>query len=332
MKFLKNLMLSALLLTGACNKTNLELKTQAEINAYPSPKKHNLQENKMNNSEIRFGVLGDIHYQIENAKKIAEKFSKMNLDYILINGDLSKSNIDYMFLSEKQGIIDALTPFIELGKPVYCVPGNHESIRIYSETIKELKEKYPNINDLSSLNSVDLNGVNLIGVKTKGVFPSGAYVPDSEIDKINKNNLPQDDDPVLLLSHVPPRFNHREAIDEFFGIKLESGRRVKYPLTVERIIYEGQKFDRIKPKNLGKKELAEKIKETRISFGISGHFHPAYGGCDLEKNIKQGEYSSELFVNPGAVKYLRAGVLTIKGKEAKYELLDLRENEENKGR
>lgn len=274
-------------------------------------------------SEIKLGVAGDIHNRHEKAAKIAEKFSELNVDCIILTGDYSKSYLDYMFTSEREGLIKALTPFLKTGKPVCTVPGNHEGKGVYLDTIKDLQKEYRNLLDISGGSCVDLNGVNLIGFGTGGLILPGGFSLKQEIKSLDEKIFSIDNDPVLIVSHMPPKFKHYEAIDSFFSLKLENGKTVWYPMEVEDVIYRGEKAEKINLSHKGEKELTDLIVKHNIKFGAFANFHPSYGANDLEKNIPEGKYSQSLFVNPGAVRYGRAAVLTIRGRQAKYEKIDI---------
>ena len=164
--------------------------------------------NKINEiNELRFGVVADIHGEKEKAEKIALQFSSQNLDAILIAGDISRYFNDKKNIPENEEIKNSLIPFLETGKPVYVIAGNHETKKNYFKTIKELSQKYNNLFDLAELKYADLKGVNLFGVSGGTQTPGNGFKINEQIKSIDDAVFSLDKDPVLMISHIPPKFN-----------------------------------------------------------------------------------------------------------------------------
>ena len=67
---------------------------------------------------VKLLVASDLHGDIFQVRKLAEKGKKENIDAVILCGDIADSSMNI------EGMIG---PFKELKKPVMFVPGNHES-------------------------------------------------------------------------------------------------------------------------------------------------------------------------------------------------------------
>ncbi|MDP3027092.1 MAG: metallophosphoesterase, partial [Nanoarchaeota archaeon] len=267
----------------------------------------------------------DIHNKKEKAEKIAQIFKEKNLDGIIISGDMIRTLLNLINLQEKKQIKDSLLPFLETGKPVYIIAGNHETKNDYFSAMKELGKKYCNLFDLATLDYVDLNGVNIFGVSGwDNPFPPGCFSVKKEIKNVDRRVFSLDKDPILMISHMPPKFQHKGAIDCVYWVKSENNKIVKSRHAGEQAVYQGKAIERINPINNGKKELTDLIVEGNIDFSVSGHYHMNPGANNFEKNIPKNEFSEKLFMSPGAAQYDMAGILTIEKDKAKYELLKIK--------
>lgn len=320
MNKLKSLLAAAILFLGGCASNNSYLSSR---NITLEQKTYSVSQNIVReetpNGEIRFGFVSDIHNKKEKAEKIAQIFKEKNLDGIVIAGDMAET-----LLNEKKQIKDSLLPFLETGKPVYVIAGNHETKNDYLSAMNELGKKYSNLFDLATLNYVDLSGVNIFGVSGwDKPFPLGCFSVKKEIENVDKRVFSLDEDPVFMISHMPPKFQHKEAIDCIYWVKLENNKIVKSRHAGEKVLYE-EGGEKINPRNSGKKELTDLIVEGNIDFSVSGHYHMNPGANNFEKNIPENEFSEKLFMSPGAAQYDMAGILTIEGDKAKYELLKIK--------
>ncbi len=68
--------------------------------------------------KLKILAAGDFHGDIKIAKSLAEKAVKENVDLVILNGDIVEED-------KTSGIIG---PFVEKGKKVIIIPGNHETI------------------------------------------------------------------------------------------------------------------------------------------------------------------------------------------------------------
>ncbi|MBR9705836.1 hypothetical protein GOV14_02255 [Candidatus Pacearchaeota archaeon] len=322
---LKNILTGALLFFVGCSSTpsitpledkilmlnNIPYKQSANVITDQGPKK----------DELVFGVVSDLHAEPIKAQKLAEKLNSFNVDGFLIAGDEVKK---YGGSSLPNDVAMELTllPFLKTQKPVYLIAGNHESKSVYSKTVSKLSKSYSNLVDLTKIDYVDLKGVNFFGISGG---PFGGFSVNTERKKVNKEVFSLDDDPVLMLSHVPAKFSHTGAVDSTYDVvDNDSGKKTTNRHKGEDLIYSGANVKRINSRNKGDKSLTSFIHENDIDLGISGHYHTNWGANDFEKNLPEGVYHEKLFLNPGAGKFDRAAILTIKDNTAKYELVKIK--------
>jgi len=248
-----------------------------------------------NNETTKYGVLSDIHGDIENLNRFLDRFQKDDIHAILILGDsvlnehlygLKDSKDDALEMKE---VLDAvLESFPET--PIYIIPGNHETKKSYTDVINQFKQNNQNSNliDLNSQRYVDGDVVDLISlpgyyIGSPYMEDDGYLISDEAMQNVSKFDA-MADSPVLFISHGPPKGINKDSIDY-----TNNG------------------------KNVGSEEMLNEIKENKIKFGLFGHIHEAYGATDISGNvIEEGEFVSELLFNPGSVKDGRAGIMFIK--------------------
>ncbi len=83
----------------------------------------------MENKKTRILVASDLHGDSRRARKLADIARKKNVDLVVIAGDITHFDIDST---------NMIGPFLEKGKKVLFVPGNHDS----PATAEFLAEKY----------------------------------------------------------------------------------------------------------------------------------------------------------------------------------------------
>src|SRR3989344_5403667 len=109
------------------------------------------QKTKKPEKEKRTKILaiGDIHGDTGLVKKLAEKAKKENVDLVILAGDIT-----LMENSTK----NLIGPFIQAGKKVLLLHGNHEGIA----TIDFLSELYPDTKNLHGY-SISHNDIGIFG-------------------------------------------------------------------------------------------------------------------------------------------------------------------------
>lgn len=230
-------------------------------------------------------------------------FEKADVDAIVIGGDSSSEP-------------DALDQILEyLGKatnrPLLIVAGNMErGAALNYAVLKQRKAGATHLLNLDVVRRYDGDGVDVLGLggyhdKAYLHLAGGCIYKEKDIDALERAAAAADD-PVVLLTHGPPRQKGQQAIDYVPGAD-----------------------------NVGDPHLTELINKAKISFGIHGHILEAAGrATDASgKPLPQKKPHPALFVNQGSANplpwklndgttsYGLAALLTIDGKKASYEIL-----------
>ena len=333
MKFKELITLGLISLLGtslyACNNdTNIESKLK---NDKPIVRTINNQEymfeghkvtqlNSDDDTTARYGVISDIHGEITKLRLVSEKFANMDLDGIILPGDLSNNeSLRYGIKdknSNKQEILNVLTHVASTGLPIFVIPGNHETNDDYSSAMKLAQEKFSNIIDMTEyrvFDGDDVDFVSLPGYQTKTAagrkfIPDTGFWADPNFIKKTGRYSEELDDSIILITHGAGYTNN----DGKYG-----------PATISN------------GKDVGDKTTTEMIKEHNINFVLSGHIHEAggYASTHEGKSIKPGEWAEQFSVNFGSLQKWKnlngqtydgmAGIISIDKKESKYDMLIL---------
>ena len=255
--------------------------------------------------EVRLGVLSGIK-ELDKATKIAldeffARFKKDKVEAILLGGDSAENELD---------LEDVLSYVAAQQLPTYAVIGNWESRAPFNRAIRAVGKEHPNLVNMDLVRRLSAEAfevVSLGGYMDKGyVKSSGACLYKPEDARGIAALAKQASQPVILLTHGPPRQSGKLAIDFVPGAG-----------------------------NVGDKDLTAAITEAKIPFGVHGHILEAGGrATDLAgKPLPAGKFHPALFLNPGAAtalpwkmndgktSYGTAAILTIRGKAASYEIL-----------
>lgn len=255
--------------------------------------------------ELRFGVVAGIkELNGPNRKALRgffDKFLDAGVFGVIVGGDSG---------TDRATLEPVFTWLAKHQLPVFVVAGNWESVGAFNDTLRSISKDYPNVINMDLARRVDLDGVDLVSM---GGYLDRAYAKDSGACIYSKDELDgirglagECDDPVVLVSHGPPRQDGSDAIDFVPGVG-----------------------------NVGDAEMAAAISESRIRYGIFGHILEAGGRATNEegREVAPGQASKALFLNPGLVaarvQKLNAGgsshglaaILTLRRTSASYEVL-----------
>lgn len=171
----------------------------------------------LEDSLIKVGIVSDIEGAIPNANSSAKKLKKENIDAIIIAGDcyenenIRKNPLYPNSVDNSEEMFEGIKPYAELGKPVFIIPGNHETQKVYSKTIKKLKKDYPNVFDINN-KTIDLQGLNLVGM---GGYHNQKFMPREGFEtnyKKSKNALVEfqsQGEYIIFVTHGPPKSNRK---------------------------------------------------------------------------------------------------------------------------
>lgn len=269
-------------------------------------------------NQATYGIISDAHGEAKKAKFFAEEFKKRGVDGIILTGDLpSNEGLRYGRTDsrvDKAEIKEVLEAVAQTGLPIFVIPGNHEQKPDYTQALAEVTAKYDNVIDMTGLrvfNGDDLDFVSLPGYQTFKI-PGRQFIPDNGywakpefIQSTGKlrNGL---DDAVVLITHG-------------CGKTGSPG-----PAT----IYNGR--------DVGDETTTQMMKENNIPFAVCGHIHEAGGLAATYdgKPVRQGEWAKQFSANFGGLEPWRnvdgttyngmAGILTVKGDQAKFDVLLLK--------
>lgn len=262
-----------------------------------------------------YGVISDIHGEVEKAKLFAEEFKKEGVDGIIIPGDLpNNETLRYGrrdSKNDKTEIKEVLEAVAQTGLPIFVIPGNHERRTDYESALAEIKTKYDNVIDMTQfrvfdgddVDFVSLPGYQTLMVGRRKFIPDDGYWAKPSAVRATGELRGGLDDSVILIAHGAGKTNARAG-----------------PGT----IYNGQ--------DVGDVTTTEMMKKYNIPFAVVGNIHEA-GGLAATfdgKSVKQGEWAKQFIANFGGLerwKHLNgetyngmAGILTVKGDEAKFEM------------
>ncbi len=262
---------------------------------------------KDEDNQVRYGVLADPHGEYETVRALVQKFQERKVDGVLVAGDLAQHfRNSYSDEEEMRRVLEELAKF---EGPVYVIPGNHDLKREYGAAFEDLS-KFPNVIDLSRTRVVDGDDADIVScpemddhfsMDYRGGFIGSCTELGSLVQQTNSTRI--------LLSHRPPLGSGASGIDYVPNTQ----------------------------KNVGDEQLRRDMQAYGIRIGIFGHIHEAgRRATTLDgKVVSAGEYSPELLFNPGPASSWgfmlatgtatsgSAGILTIQGDKAKYELVEL---------
>jgi len=228
-----------------------------------------------------------------NLESIRKWFAKKAVSFVLVAGDTGMSGGD---VAEALGVLAAS------GVPVFDIIGNREGLGYYEQGIKAAQEAHRNVFDLDKVRRIDTPVLDVVSLP--GYFnprylhaEDGCLYQPADVAAL-ADIVKACDSPVLLISHGPPQQKGPLALD----------------WTSES-------------QNVGDPDITKVLADLKIPFGVFGNIHEAGGrATDLsgEHLIRPRELSPSLYVHPGPADAVEmAGVLTVKGGKAKYEILRL---------
>lgn len=242
----------------------------------------------------------------ENLKQMIAWFKQEHVDAITITGDLGDTTADI------EAVLRDVAP---IGVPVLAIIGNRECSTDFTTAVGNVQKEFKNIinmNEVRVFNADDVSIVSLPGYHNKNYLhcAEGCLYGANHVQDLS-NVAAKATGPVrVLISHGPPMMSGGNALDR---------------------IPEGT--------NEGSKDLAAfmKANSALFPFGLFGNFVEAgrrATNLTGDQTIAPEQFVGELYMNPGPAdrvsiaqldKNLRgvAGLLHVKGKQAKYKLFSI---------
>lgn len=276
-----------------------------------------LSAKAVGNGSIRIGAVTDIKENtpenLENLEEFVAWFKKEKVDVIVVAGD---TGMDKMQIEAALGVL------AKVSVPVLNIIGNRESLKEYDQAMASVRKQHKNVFDLNSVRRVDTGAVDIISLP--GYFnenyihaDDGCVYTSADVDGLSAL-VKASDSPILLVSHGGPKQQGTDAIDR---------------------TAEGE--------NVGDPNIAKALAAHKIPFGIFGNIHEAGGratSIDGTKILDEGKDYDSLYLNPGPADGVRwvmndksesigmAGILTVKGNKARYEIHRIGADKGGKGK
>lgn len=315
---------------GACKKEE-KLETRVE-QTIPIIKTIDGEEYKFEDNKVtqlsedednmaKYGVISDIHGEVDKAKLFADEFKKLGVDGIIIPGDIPlNESLRYGgkdSRDDKIEIFEVLSAIAKTELPIFVIPGNHERKKDYEQALSEVISEYPNVIDMTKFRVFDGDDVDFVSLPGYQTFKSGnrQFIPNdgywAKPNFINATGKLREglDDAVILITH---------------GAGKTTGNGKAGPGT----IYNGE--------DVGDENTRKMMKKNNIPFAIVGHIHEAGGLAATHDGhrVMEGEWAKQFTANFGTLERWEhlngetyngmAGIFTVKGDEAKYEMLILK--------
>ncbi len=183
-----------------------------------------------------------------------------------------------------EDIVEMISALAESGLPVFVIIGNRECKSTFNMALDTLAEDFPNVFNLNFVRRVDLDDVDII---SQPGYHDPEYIHCNwdrclyyESDTLALEELAKEcDDPVLLVSHGPPRQKDRNGID---------------------VVSDGA--------NVGNPWLTRVLEKAGIKFGAFGNIQEAGGKAttlDGSSIITQDTFVDSFYLNPGPADSMR---------------------------
>lgn len=263
--------------------------------------------------QVVFGVIANLKEgtgeNFFNIKRFVEFFNTEKVEAILVAGDSGET---------KEGIASVLEPLAKTGIPLFVIPGNRESRADFRAALDGLAAKHSNVVDMTRVRLVKFDDASVLSLpgyydrRYIHVGEAGCQYYKEDVDALSAIAAAAAQ-PAVLLSHAEFFGKGNDAIDAF-----------------------GAPGDL---KHAGDLNLLEFLKSHPVPFGVFANIHEGGGrATDLDSKLaKEGEAQARLYVNAGLAdstpwklndgswSYGMAATLTVKGQQASYKMLRLKQ-------
>ncbi len=329
---LKNILaagfIGILMAAAGCKKETPDLETVVE-HAAPFEKTINGHEYRFEGNKVTeitsdedyqaiYGIISDAHGKAEKAKFFADEFKKRGVDGIILTGDLpSNEGLRYGkpdSKADKAEIKEVLEAVAQTGLPVFAIPGNHEKKPVWEAALAEVTAAYTNVIDMTKFrvfNGDDADFVSLPGYQTLKI-PGRQFIPD--------------DGYWATWEFIQTAGKLREGLDDAVVLVTHGCGKTGSPGPAT--IYNGR--------DVGDRATTQMMMDSNIPFAVCGHIHEAGGLAATYdgKPVKRGEWAGQFSANFGGLEDWKhvdgkmykgmAGVLTVEGNKAKFDMVYLR--------
>lgn len=191
---------------------------------------------------MKMVVIGDVHGKVEKLQEIMDDIHDKEFDLIISQGDFTDMfdvTPDFTQIEIADIIIQKL---LICGKPVLCVPGNHDPFEIL-----DVFEEYDvNIHH----KNLKINGISFVGWGGAETPFNTHFEPSEEDTEEALGKLVSDvKNPWILITHAPPKDTILDKVDknEHVGSSAITGiiKRKKPILAISAHIHENSGVDHI---------------------------------------------------------------------------------------
>lgn len=268
-------------------------------------------------SSVTFGVISDIHGEVNRARLAGKMLAERGVSYILVAGDISLNEC----LREGRGdscddtdeIITALETLALLHIPILAIPGNHELQGDWESALSEIIPYHQNVLDMTQRRVFDGDDVDIVSLPGYQIRESAdqQFIPDNGF-------------------YASPGMIRRtgdfaQGLDDTIFLLVHGAGRTGSPGPAT--IYSGE--------DVGDNETTQMMRDAGIRFAVVGNIHEAAGIATTlyGQPVPEGEFADEFVLNVGTLQNWRlldgrtmngsAAIITVEGNQAKYEMIYL---------
>lgn len=266
---------------------------------------------------VVFGVVSDIHGEVDRARLVGTILAERGVSYILVPGDIANNEqlrsgrVDS--IDDEEEIVASLEALAETHLPILVMPGNHEHRSDWEAAMQRVTPYYPNVLDMAQYRVFDGDDVDIVSlpgyqVRTSGnqqFIPENGFYASPQMIRETGELTQGLDNPIFLMAHGAGRTG------------------TPGPAT----IYSGR--------DVGDNETTQMMYDANIHFAVVGNIHEAAGLATTRdgRPVPEGVFVDEFVLNVGTLQTWTlldgrvmngsAAIITVEGNQAKYQMIYL---------
>ncbi len=205
-----------------------------------------------------------------------------NIDFFL--NEFRKTGVQAILVAGGVGLLDnQVTPILErlaqAPVPILVCPGAQESFDVFRRAVRQVRQKYPQILDMTRIRRVILGNINIVSIP--GYYnpyylkagKRGCAYQKSDLEELT--SLFDEARTTVILAPSPPLGRGAQAVDRGRG-----------------------------DVNLGDPALAELLRVNELRFGLFGYVYESGGHATLDDGataVSEGIWHDSLYLQTGAV-------------------------------
>lgn len=188
---------------------------------------------------MKLGAISCLHGNLKSSRKFAAYFKKASVDAVVLAGDIPSAK------NQKKSLTKVLQIFSKINKPIFVLPGSHESAEVYDKVVRKFAKQ---IIDCTKKQKTTLSGYDLVFLPgsdwlsgegscvlkdSRTIFRGKSAKEITKYYKVKKvklffirdlKKLVKRPKSTILISHIAPRFTKKTAIDVARFGKVKKGR------------------------------------------------------------------------------------------------------------